>query len=248
MRTPVIFTAFFLLFIGVFSGADAQIIPKVTMGVEEATTPEEAAVTLEILFLITILTLAPSILIMMTSFTRIVVIMHFLRSALGTQSMPPNQVLIGLSLFLTLFIMMPVFTDVNDNALQPYLAEEIDYKQGLKNAMDPIRNFMLRQTTEKDLALFLRMSNSPSPSTVDDLPNTVIIPSFIISEMKKAFTIGFILYLPFLIIDMVVASILMSMGMMMLPPIMISLPFKLILFVLADGWHLIVKQVVLSFN
>ncbi|OGJ87581.1 MAG: flagellar biosynthetic protein FliP [Candidatus Raymondbacteria bacterium RifOxyA12_full_50_37] len=229
------------------SSGSAQILPKVTLGFDQAKTPQDAAVTLEILFLITILTLAPSILIMMTSFTRIVIVLSFLRKALGTTTEPPNQVIVGLSLFLTLFIMMPVLTQINDKALQPYLAEQIDYKVALKEAMSPLRLFMLKQVEEKDIALFVRISKMEIPRTVDDLPNTVIIPAFIISELKKAFIIGFLLYIPFLVIDMVVASLLMSMGMMMLPPILISLPFKLILFVLVDGWHLIVQQVVTSF-
>ncbi|MEW6042256.1 MAG: flagellar type III secretion system pore protein FliP, partial [Elusimicrobiota bacterium] len=194
------------------------------------------------------LALSPSILILMTSFTRIVVVLSFVRRAIGTQTLPSNQLIIGLSLFLTLFTMMPVFKKINDTALQPYLAEEKDHKAALKDAMEPLRHFMLKQTHEKDLALFVRMSKSPLPRTVEDLSNTVIIPAFVISELKTAFIIGFIIYIPFLVIDMVVATILMSMGMMMLPPIMISLPFKLILFVLVDGWHLVVEQLVASFR
>lgn len=230
------------------ASVSAQILPKVTVGLEKTSDPKDAAVALEIVFLMTILTLAPSILILMTSFTRIVVVLSFLRHAMGTQTMPPNQVIVGMALFLTGFIMMPVFNDINDNALQPYLEEKIDYKVALHKAMDPLRNFMLRQCSEKDVALFVRISKSPQPRNVDDLPNEVILPAFVISELKTAFTIGFIVYIPFLIIDMVVASVLLSMGMMMLPPIMISLPFKLILFVLVDGWNLVVQQLVLSFR
>lgn len=224
-----------------------QLLPKVSLGFSESKTPEDAAVTLELIFLITVLTLSPSLLIMMTAFTRIVIVLSFVRRALGTQTLPSNQVVIGLSLFLTLFIMMPTFQQINDKALQPYLAEQIDYKVALKEAMAPLRLFMLRQVEEKDIALFVRISKMAVPRNVDDLPNTVIIPAFITSELKKAFIIGFLLYIPFLVIDMVVASILMSMGMMMLPPVMISLPLKLILFVLVDGWHLIIKQLVVSF-
>jgi len=227
--------------------AGAQILPKVVLGFDRAKSPEDAAVTLEIIFLLTILTLAPSILIMMTSFTRITIVLSFLRRAMGTQSMPSNQIIVGLALFLTMFIMMPVFTQINDKALQPYMAEEIDYKVAASEAMAPIRHFMLRQVDEKDIALFVRISKMEIPGNETDLPNTIIIPAFITSELKTAFMIGFLLYIPFLVIDMVVASLLMSMGMMMLPPIMISLPFKLILFVLVDGWHLVVKQMVVSF-
>ncbi|MFH0918894.1 MAG: flagellar type III secretion system pore protein FliP [Fibrobacterota bacterium] len=229
------------------SAAHPQILPKVSFGFDQAKAPQDAAVTLEIIFLITILTLAPSILMMMTSFTRIIIVLSFLRRALGTQTMPSNQILVGLALFLTLFIMMPIFTQINDKALQPYLAEKLDYKTALREAMAPLRTFMLKQTEEKDIALFVRISKSPIPRNVDDLSNTVIIPAFIISELKTAFIIGFIIYIPFLVIDMVVASLLMSMGMMMLPPVMVSLPLKLILFVLVDGWNLIVQQIVISF-
>lgn len=227
--------------------ADAQILPKVTLGFDKGKAPEDAAVTLEIIFLITILTLAPSILMMMTAFTRIVIVLSFLRRALGTQTLPSNQIIVGLSLFLTLFVMMPVFTQINEKALQPYMNEKIDYKTALNEAMSPIRTFMLKQTDEKDIALFVRISKSPIPKNVDDLSNVVIIPAFITSELKTSFIIGFILYIPFLVIDMVVASLLMSMGMMMLPPMMISLPLKLILFVLVDGWHLVVKELIVSF-
>ncbi len=238
-----------LLFVGVAAPMlDAQILPKVTIGFDQSKSPEDAAVTLELIFLITILTLAPSILMMMTAFTRIVIVLSFLRRALGTQTLPSNQIIVGLSLFLTLFVMMPVFMKINDNALQPYLAQKIDYKTAFNEAMAPIRTFMLKQVDEKDIALFVRISKSPLPKNVDDLSNTIIIPAFITSELKTSFIIGFILYIPFLVIDMVVASLLMSMGMMMLPPMMISLPLKLILFVLVDGWHLVVKELVISFN
>lgn len=226
----------------------AQVVPKVTLSVDQAEKPGDVAVALQVLFLITILALAPSILIMLTSFVRLVVVFSFLRRALATQTMPPDQVLIGLSLFLTLFIMMPVFTEINDNALQPYLAEEMHWKDALGEAGKPVRRFMLSQVNEKDVALFVRISRMPAPRNVDDIPLHVIIPAFITSELKTAFIIGFILYVPFLVIDMIVASVLLSMGMMMLPPIMISLPFKIILFVLVDGWHLVVRQMVVSFQ
>jgi flagellar biosynthetic protein FliP len=185
---------------------------------------------------------------MMTSFTRIVIVLNFVKQALGTQNAPPNQMVMGLALFLTFFVMAPTFNRVNEEALQPYLNKEIDYKQGIDRAVRPIREFMLRQTSEQDLALFVRAGKLPNPKTVDDLGMGTIIPAFIISELKTAFIIGFLVYIPFLVIDMAVASILMSMGMMMLPPMMVSMPIKLILFVMVDGWTLIVQQLLLSFH
>ncbi|MGL1935119.1 MAG: flagellar type III secretion system pore protein FliP [Fibrobacterales bacterium] len=226
----------------------AQIMPKVTLGFEESESVDDVAVTLEIVALMTVLTLAPSIIIMLTSFTRIVIVLNFLKQALGTMNAPPNQVVMGLTLFLTFFIMTPTFNAINDNALQPYLAKEINHEVAIEEALTPIREFMLRQTSESELALFLRVSKTENPKNIDELSLTVIIPAFILSEIKTAFIIGFLLYIPFLVIDMTVASVLMSMGMMMLPPVMISMPFKLILFVLVDGWHLVVQQVVLSFH
>jgi flagellar biosynthetic protein FliP len=248
IKKAITLLPFVLLILFALTGeTQSQVLPKVTVGFDQSKSPEDAAVTLEIIFLITVLTLAPSILMMMTSFTRIVIVLSFVRRALGTQTLPSNQIVIGLSLFLTLFVMMPVFTKMNDNALQPYLAEKIDYKTALNEAMNPIRGFMLRQVNEKDIALFVRISKSPLPKNPDELSNVVLIPAFITSELKTSFIIGFIIYIPFLVIDMVVASLLMSMGMMMLPPMMVSLPLKLILFVLVDGWHLIVKELVISF-
>jgi len=226
----------------------AQTLPKLTLSVADTSKPGDVAVALQVLFLVTILALAPSILIMVTSFVRIVIVMSFLRRALGTQTMPPDQIMVGLSLFLTFFIMMPVFTEINDRAIQPYLAQEIQFNEALGRAGKPVRNFMLRQVNEKDVALFVRISKMQPPRNVDDLPYEVIIPAFITSELKTGFIIGFILYIPFLVIDMIVASVLLSMGMMMLPPVMISMPFKIVLFVLVDGWHLIIKQMVTSFR
>lgn len=226
----------------------AQALPKLTLSVADTSKPGDVAVALQVLFLVTILALAPSILIMVTSFVRIVIVMSFLRRALGTQTMPPDQIMVGLSLFLTFFIMMPVFTEINDRAIQPYLAQEIQFNEALGRAGKPVRNFMLRQVNEKDVALFVRISKMQPPRNVDDLPYEVIIPAFITSELKTGFIIGFILYIPFLVIDMIVASVLLSMGMMMLPPVMISMPFKIVLFVLVDGWHLIIKQMVTSFR
>ncbi|NLD92201.1 MAG: flagellar type III secretion system pore protein FliP [Fibrobacter sp.] len=226
----------------------AQALPKLTLSVNDSAKPSDVVVTLQVLLLITILALAPSILILMTSFVRIIIVLSFLRRAIGTQTMPPDQIMVGLALFLTLFIMMPTFTQINQNAIQPYLDQKIEFREALKEAGNPVRNFMLRQVNEKDVALFVRISKMPPPRNVNDLPYEVIIPAFITSELKTAFIIGFILFIPFLVIDMIVASVLLSMGMMMLPPVMISMPFKIVLFVLVDGWHLIVKQLVIGFR
>lgn len=203
--------------------------------------------TLQMLLVITVISLAPSILVMMTSFTRIIVVLHFVRTALGLTSTPPNNVLIGLSLFLTVFIMSPVFTKINTDALQPLAEGELTQEEALDAAMDPLRNFMINQTREQDVQLFLDIANIDSVNDWDDVPTTVIIPAFIISELRAAFIIGFLIYIPFIIIDMVVASTLMSMGMMMLPPTTISMPFKILLFIMADGWNLIIGQLVQSF-
>ncbi len=205
------------------------------------------SVGIQILILLTVLSLAPAIFIMMTSFTRIIVVLSFMRQAFGTQQSPPNQVLIGLALFLTFLVMAPIWHQVNEEALQPYLEEEISQDEAFDLAMAPIRNFMLKQVREKDLSLFVKIAKLPQPKDPSDLPSYTVIPAFMISELRTAFQIGFLVYLPFLVIDIVVASILMSMGMMMLPPVMISLPFKLILFVLADGWYLVVGSLVRGF-
>ena len=221
--------------------------PFISIGMDETKDPGKMTVVLQIFLLMTILSLAPAILIMLTSFTRIVIVLSLLRRALGTMQAPPNQVLIGLALFLTFFIMTPVWHSINQNALQPYLDDKIGQQQAFQNAAEPLRKFMFKQTREKDLALFVDIAKVERPKDVDDIPISVLIPSFIISEVKTAFQIGLMLYVPFLIIDMVAASVLLSMGMMMLPPIMISLPFKLMLFVLADGWNLLVGSLVRSF-
>jgi flagellar biosynthesis protein FliP len=228
--------------------AAAQVLPKLSVGFDKASGPKDVAVTLELVAMLTVLSLAPSILIMMTCFTRVVVVLTFLKQALGTQNAPPNQMLMGLSLFLTFFIMGPTFNRVNDEALQPYLAEKIDYKVAMEKGMAPMREFMLKQVSEKDLALMVRISRSPTPRNVGELSNVTLIPAFCISELRSSFIIGFLIYIPFLVIDMVVSSVLMSMGMMMLPPVMISTPFKLILFVLVDGWNLVIQQLVMSFR
>jgi flagellar biosynthetic protein FliP len=221
--------------------------PSFQIGVGKAEEPEEIGMALQIVALLTVLALAPALLIMLTSFTRIVVVLSFLRQAMGTQQMPPNQILIGLSLFLTFFIMAPVWETVNEQALKPFLAEEISQERALENAVRPLREFMLRQTREKDLALLVTMAGGEKPKSESDLSLSLLIPAFAMSELKTAFQIGFLIYIPFLILDMVVACVLLSMGMLMLPPIMVSLPFKLLLFVLVDGWYLVVGSLVKSF-
>ena len=234
---------------GVCSGKNPQAPASyLSIGIDKAKNPGEVAVVLQIFALLTVLSLAPAILIMLTSFTRIAIVLSLLRQAMGTHQMPPNQIILGLALFLTFFIMTPVWQKVNEQALQPYLKKEITQEQALEKAFSPIRNFMYKQTREKDLALLVEIAKIDRPNNISDVPTSVLIPSFIISELKTAFQIGFLLYVPFLIIDMVVASVLLSMGMMMLPPIMISLPFKLMLFVLADGWYLIVGSLIKGFG
>jgi flagellar biosynthetic protein FliP len=223
-------------------------LPTVSVGVGKATKPGDVAVVLQIFFLMTVLSLAPGILIMTTSFTRIVVVLSFLRNALGTQQAPSNQIIIGLALFLTFFVMSPVWQQVNRDALQPYKAQTISQEEALNRAVAPVRKFMFSQAREKDIALFVNISKMPRPKNADDIPTLTLIPAFIISELRTAFQIGFLIYIPFLVVDMVVASVLMSMGMMMLPPVMISLPFKILLFVLVDGWSLIIGSLVKSFG
>jgi len=235
------------LFIPVDVLAQASALPTISLNVGGEEGGGQLVTGLKILFVLTILTLAPAILVMVTSFTRIVVVLSFLRQAMGLQSVPPNPVLVGLALFLTFFIMAPVWQQINANALQPYLAGDMTEEAAWNKGKAPLASFMLKQTREKDLQLFLDISGVPVPQTQADLPLHVLVPAFVISELKTAFQIGFLLYLPFLVLDMVVSSVLMSMGMMMLPPVIISLPFKLILFVLVDGWHLVVGSVVGSF-
>ena len=239
-------TATYLVLVKYALAADL-FLPSFNVGIEKSADPGDMSVLLQIVFLLTILTLAPAILMLMTSFTRLAVVFSFVRHALGTQQTPSNQIVAGLALFLTFFIMTPVWQKINNNALQPYLNEEISQETALKEAVDPVRQFMFRQTREKDLALFVGLAGANKPRNSADIPTSVLIPAFVISELKTAFVIGFVLYVPFLIIDMVVASVLLSMGMMMLPPILISLPFKLMLFVLVDGWNLIVGSLVESF-
>ena len=215
--------------------------------IREARNPKEVTLSLQLALLLTILSLAPSLLIMTTCFTRIAIVLTFLKQAMGSRDLPPNQIIVGLALFLTAFIMMPVWKDINQNALAPYTAGAISQQQAFRAGAEPLKKFMLKQTRDKDIALFIYAAKIPKPRSAEQVPLSVLIPAFILSELKTAFIIGFVLYIPFLIIDMVVASILMSMGMMMLPPAMVSLPFKLIVFVLIDGWYLVIKSLVGSF-
>lgn len=229
--------------------AQSLTLPNINLSIGgNADEPGKVAAVIQLLFVLTVLSMAPAILLMLTSFTRVLVVLSLLRHALGTQQMPPNQIIIGLSLFLTMFIMAPVWQRVNAEALQPYYEEQISWEEVLSRGALPVKDFMLRQTREKDIALFVNISKEKRPEKPSDVSLSVLIPSFIISELKTAFQIGFMVYLPFLIIDMVVASILLSMGMMMLPPVMVSMPFKLLLFVLVDGWNLIVGSLVQSFK
>ncbi len=226
--------------------AHAQGLPAVTVSTGASGT--QYSLTLQLLGLMTVLTLLPSIVLTMTSFVRIIVVMSILRQALGTGQTPPNQVLVGLSLFLTLFIMSPVLTMLYENVLTPYFAGQLNFEQALKLAEEPIRAFMLRQTREDDIAMFMRIANNPPVDGPESVPFLTLMPAFITSELRSAFTIGFLLYIPFVVIDLVVASVLMSMGMMMLSPMMISMPFKLMLFVLVDGWSLLMGSLTGSFN
>lgn len=223
-------------------------VPTVSFGVQEAESPQQVSTALQVLFLLTILSIAPAILLMTTCFTRIVIVLGFVRQAMGTQNMPPTQVLIGLSLFLSFFIMSPVIDDINGNALQPYLGEQITQEQAFDRALIPMRDFMFNQVGEEELSLLADITLDQEPFSREDIPTLTLIPAFMLSEMKKAFQMGFMIYVPFLVIDMIVASILMSMGMMMLPPVIISLPFKLLLFVLVDGWGLVVGSLIKSFS
>jgi len=222
-------------------------VPKVS-GVSAAQSPQEVALSLQLILGLTVLTLAPSILIMLTSFTRTIVVLSLLRNAIGLQQMPPNQVLVGLSLFLPFFVMSPVLHKVNDTGFQPFANRQITQQEAFDDGIKPMREFMFKQVREKDLALFVHLAKIDQPNTPDDVPTYALIPAFITSELKTAFQMGFFIFIPFLIIDMVVASTLISMGMIMLPPVLISLPFKLLLFIMVDGWYLIVRSLVTSFN
>lgn len=237
-----------LLFIFPWEALAQVTVPNVSLGLKTTDNPQEIVDSIKIILMLTVLTLAPAILILMTCFTRIIVIFSFLRQALGTQQMPPNQLLVGLSLFLTFFIMRPAFNEINTEALKPFLDGEIQQEVAIEAGLLPLRKFMFKQTRSEDLTLFLNLSGKTEAKTRADVETMVLIPAFVISELKTAFQIGFIIYLPFLIIDMVIASVLMAMGMMMLPPVVISLPFKIMLFVIVDGWSLIVGSMVKSFG
>ena len=246
----VVFIAGILLLIlcipeGAFA---APLVPNVNIGLGTSDNPKDLALTLQIMAGLTILTIAPSILIMTTSFIRIVVVLSFLRNALSTQNVPSNQIVIALSLFITFYIMSPYWSQANENGLQPYLAGSITQEEALTQVVNPLRDFMFKQTRESDLALFVNLSQAERPETQEQVSTFTLIPAYIISELKTAFQIGFMIYIPFIVIDMIVASTLMSMGMMMLPPVMISLPFKILLFVMVDGWHLLIHSLIVSFK
>lgn len=222
--------------------------PGVTFSLTSADNPEQVTSGVQLLVLLTVLSLAPSILILGTSFTRIVIVLSMVRNAIGTPAIPPNQVVIGLSLLLTFFVMGPVYTEINREAIQPFINKQIDQQTAIANAIEPVREFMFKQTREKDIQLFIEMSGAEQPATLEDISTTALFPAFVISELKTALTMGFLLYVPFLIIDLVISSILLSLGMMMLPPSLVSLPFKLLLFVMVDGWYLITRSLMLSFG
>ncbi len=236
------------LFLSGCAGDSNLTAPGVTLSINpQDNNPTQMTGAVELLVLLTVLSLAPAIIILATSFTRIVIVLSMLRSALGTPTIPPNQVIIGLSLLLTFFIMSPVYQQIDQQAIQPYMNQQIDQETAITTALKPVREFMFKQTREKDIQLFLDLSQAPQPATLDDIPTIDLFPAFVISELRTAFTMGFVIYIPFLIIDLVVSSVLLSMGMMMLPPSLVSLPFKLLLFVMVDGWYLVVKSLVLSF-
>lgn len=253
MRTSGKRMTFFLLALaGVLLPALAcaePVIPKLSMELAAGQAePQEVSTLLEILFMLTVLSMAPAIMLTMTSFTRIIIVFHFLRQAMGTQQMPPNQVLAGLAIFMTVVIMMPVGKAINDTALQPYMNEEINFDEALDRAQKPIRTFMFKHTREKDLSIFYSITKEDRPQNKEEVSTIMLVAAYTISELKTGFTIGFLIYIPFLILDMVVASILLAMGMMMLPPVMISLPFKILLFILVDGWNLLIGSLVNTFQ
>ena len=258
MTRPLRYGLTTLAFLLLAVGAHAQSVGGLTLptfpGSAPAKNPTQVANTLQILLLLTVLSLAPALLIMTTAFTRIVIVLSFLRSALGTQNIPPNQILLGLALFLTFFVMAPTFNQMNHDAIQPYLAKQMDFPTALQRGETPLRRFMVAQTYKADLKLFLEMSRTPAPKITDpahpadDVPMQVVIPAFVISELKTGFIFGFIIYIPFIIIDIVVSSLLMSMGMMMLPPTVISLPAKVLVFILADGWHVLAGSLAASYR
>jgi flagellar biosynthetic protein FliP len=243
---PALFIVLIIFLSLLVSGCST--VPGVSLTVDgQSSDPKQVTSGVQLLVLMTVLSLAPTVLILGTSFTRIVIVLSMVRTAIGTPSVPPNQVIIGLSLLLTFFIMAPVYKQMDETAIQPYLNEQIDQDAALKKVQVPIREFMFKQTREKDIQLFIDMGNEPQPATLEDIPSVSLFPAFVISELRTAFTMGFVIYIPFLVIDLVVSSILLSMGMMMLPPSLVSLPFKLLLFIMVDGWYLLVQSLVLSF-
>ena len=236
------------LLLGTVAAKAQMSIPNINISVGEANTPQEVSKGLQILIWLTVLTLAPSIFILTTSFTRIMIVLSITRQAMGVAQLPPAQVIVGLSLLLTFFVMSPTINQINKQAFQPYMNQQITQQEALKRGIEPLREFMFRQTDESDLALFVKMSHMDRPASIDDIPTYVLMPSFVISELKTAFKIGFMIFIPFLVIDLVISSILVSMGMLFLPPVMISMPFKIVLFVLVDGWHLIAESLVRGFS
>ena len=251
----IIYLAIILFYVGGLythtQAAEVQ-VPNITVNLGGESQAQNTSASLQMIFIITIIALAPSILIMMTSFLRIIVALHFVRSAIGTQTMPPNQILVGLALFLTFFVMSPVFMQIQTNAIDPLEKQEITQEQAIERGVQPLKEFMLKQTRDEDISLFMELAHiepyTEDTDLVKEMPLHVIVPAFIISELRAGFIIGFLVYIPFIIIDMVVAATLMSMGMMMLPPAMISLPFKILLFILVDGWNLFIGQLIQTFN
>ncbi|MDF2787975.1 MAG: fliP [Neobacillus sp.] len=240
-----------LLFLGqdpVFAEIDTTSIPGINIDMGGSENIEGTALSIKLILLLTILSVAPSILLLMTSFTRIAIVLSFVRTALGTQQMPPTQVIMGLSIILTFFVMGPTFQEVNNQALQPFLEGKVSQEAALDEAVSPMKEFMAKQTRESDLRLFLEYRNTKNIQSVEDIPITSLVPAFAISELKTAFQMGFLIFIPFIIIDMIVASVLMAMGMMMVPPSLISLPFKILLFILVDGWNLVVQSLFVSFK
>lgn len=230
------------------SSTSANNIPSISLNIDSGEEGEDFSLAIQTLILLTVLSFGPAIVTMMTSFTRLIVVFFFLRMGLGTQQSPPNQVLLGLAMFITIFIMAPTFNQINNTAIQPYLEDEVTQSEALNLAQTPIKKFMVKQTREKDLLMFMDLGDIESVGTIDELPLYVVVPSFVISELRIAFQIGFMIYLPFMVIDLVVASVLLSMGIMFLPPVLVSLPFKILVFVLTDGWYLLIESMVKSFN
>ncbi len=244
MKRSLIFLGLLLFASQVF----AQALPTISLQVDSSPDPAKTVTTLQIVGLMTMLALAPALVLMMTSFTRIIIVFHFLRQAMGAAQVPPAQLMVGLALILTFYIMSPAINEANTTGLQPYMRGEIEQKQAWENASKPFKEFMLRQVREKDLALFAQMANDTAPANLSEIGMSVLLPAYVVSELRIAFQIGFVIYLPFLIIDMVVSSVLLAMGMMMLPPVTVSLPFKILLFVMVDGWYLLVQSLVKSFH